>query len=99
MITNNNGNNIKATIKASLDPEKHKETEIFIRKEIKKREGVKLESIEFNKDNVKIIILLKSINRLKDVELYIFAHLSFLQMDKKLPEGIKINDVFTKYII
>ena len=89
MTTNDKGNNIKATITASLDPEKHKkinEIENFIYEDIKKRAGVKLESIEFDKDNVKIIVLLKSENRLKDVELYIFAHLSFLQIDKKLPE-------------
>jgi len=98
MITNNNGNNIKATIKASLDYEEYEETEIFIRKEIEEA-GVELKSIEFNEDNVKIIILLKSKNRLKYVELYIFAHLSFLQMDKRLPKGIKINNVFTEYII
>jgi hypothetical protein len=79
--------------------ERIKEIKNFTESEAERRK-VELSSIKFSEDNIKVIILSKSKHRESDIELYVFAHLYFLRIEEKLPNGIVIDNisVVAKYI-
>jgi hypothetical protein len=90
----------KDALKKFNNFEKIKEVRNFIEAEAKKR-GKKLDSIAFNENSVEIIVFVESMHiNLEDLNLYVFIILSFLQIEKKLPKGIVVNEnnIIVEYI-